>query len=146
MGMSERLIGTWKLISVKARDIDTGEERDAWGPNPKGYINYGPDGRVMVINARSGRTKPKGPAPTPQEAADLFQGMLAYAGSYSVNGDTVTHHVDVSWNETWTGADMVRIARFDGDRVHLSTRPTPDPVNGRISVRTMTWERFKPGA
>jgi len=144
MGMSERLIGTWKLISVKARDLDTGEERDAWGPNPKGYINYAPDGRVMVINARGGRTKPKGPAPTPQEAADLFQGMLAYAGSYSVNGDTVTHHVDVSWNETWTGADMVRIAKFDGDRVHLSTRPTPDPVNGRISVRTMTWERFKP--
>jgi hypothetical protein len=141
--MSDRLIGTWKLVSVKAHDLDTGEERDAWGPDPIGYINYAPDGRMIVINARSRRSKPKGPAPTPQEAADLFQGMLAYAGSYTVKGDTVTHHVDVSWNEAWTGTDMVRIAKFDGDRVHLSTRPSPDPVNGRISVRTMTWEKLK---
>ena len=114
-----------------------------WGPNPVGYINYAPDGRMMVINARSGRAKPKSAAPTPQEAADLFQGMLAYAGSYTVNGNEVTHHVDVSWNEAWTGASMVRVAAFDGDRVHLSTKPTPDPVNGRMSVRTMTWEKLK---
>jgi hypothetical protein len=98
---------------------------------------------MIVINTRSGRTKPTGATPTPQEAAELFQGMLAYAGSYTVNGDEVTHHVDISWNEAWTGQDMVRIARFDGDRVHLSTRPLPDPVNGRISVRTMTWEKLK---
>ena len=32
--MTDRLIGTWKLVSVKARDLDSGEERDAWGPNP----------------------------------------------------------------------------------------------------------------
>ena len=143
--MNDQLIGTWKLVSVKARDLESGEERDVWGPNPQGYINYGPDGRMMVINTRGGRTKPKTHAPTPQEAADLFQGMLAYAGSYSVKGNEVTHHVDVSWNEAWSGTDMVRIARFDGDRVHLSTRPSHDPVNGRMSVRTMTWERLKPG-
>jgi hypothetical protein len=141
--MNDRLIGTWKLISVKARDLDSGEERDVWGPNPGGFINYAPDGRMMVINTRSGRTRPKGPAPTPQEAADLFQGMLAYAGSYTVNGNEVTHHVDVAWNEAWNGSDMLRIATFDGDRVHLSTRPSPDPVNGRMSVRTMIWEKLK---
>jgi hypothetical protein len=143
MAMNERLIGTWKLVSVKARDLDGGGERDAWGPDPDGYISYGPDGRMMVINTQSGRARPKGAAPTPQEAAELFQGLLAYAGRYTVNGNEVTHHVDISWNEAWTGQDMVRIARFDGDRVHLSTRPTPDPVNGRMSVRTMTWEKLK---
>ena len=144
--MNDRIIGTWKLVSVKARDLDTGEERDAWGPNPEGFINYGPDGRMIVINARSGRARPKGAMPTVAEAAELFQGLLAYAGRYSVDGDTVTHHVDISWNEAWTGQDMVRIAKFDGDRVQLSTRPSPDPVNGRMSVRTMTWQKIKPGA
>jgi hypothetical protein len=97
---------------------------------------------MMVINTRGGRPKPKGMTPTPQEAAELFQGMLAYAGSYTVNGNEVTHHVDVAWNEAWNGTDMVRIAKFDGDRVHLSTRPSPDPVNGRMSVRTMTWQKL----
>ncbi len=140
--MNDHLIGTWKLISVIAEDTATGEKRDGWGPNPEGYINYGPDGRMIVINARSDRKKPAGPVPTKEEAAELFQGVLAYAGRYTVNGNEVTHHVDISWNETWTGMDMLRIARFDGNRVHLSTKPSPDPVNGRMSVRTMTWEKL----
>jgi hypothetical protein len=141
--MDNRLIGTWKLVSVVAEDLATGEKRDAWGPDPDGYINYGPDGRMIVINARSDRRKPKGPAPTRDEAADLFEGVLAYAGRYTVSGNEVTHHVDISWNEAWTGTSQVRIAQFDGERVRLSTRPSPDPVNGRMSVRTMTWEKMK---
>jgi hypothetical protein len=141
--MDNRLIGTWKLVSVIAEDVATGEKRDAWGPDPEGYINYGPDGRMMVINTRSDRAKPKGPAPTREEAADLFQSVLAYAGRYTVEGNQVTHHVDISWNQAWTGTDQVRIARFEGNRVHLSTQPNPDPVNGRMSVRTMVWEKLK---
>ncbi len=140
--MNDRLIGTWKLVSVTAEDSATGEKRDAWGPNPEGFINYGPDGRMIVINARSNRKKPEGAAPTPAEAADLFQGVLAYAGTYTVEGNTVTHHVDISWNEAWTGTSQVRHARFDGNRVLLSTEPSPDVVNGRMSVRTMTWEKL----
>jgi DnaJ-class molecular chaperone len=140
--MDNRLIGTWKLVAVVAEDLATGEKRDAWGPEPEGYINYGPDGRMIVINTRSDRTRPKGAAPTREEAADLFQSVLAYAGRYTVEGNQVTHHVDISWNEAWTGTDQVRMARFDGNRVHLSTQPNPDPVNGRMSVRTMTWEKL----
>jgi hypothetical protein len=29
--------------------------------------------------------------------------MVAYAGSYSVDGDKVTHKIDVSWNQAWNG-------------------------------------------
>ncbi len=138
-----RLIGTWKLVLVVNEDVSTGQKTDFFGPNPAGYINYGPDGRMIVINTRSDRRKPAGAAPTPEEAAELFRGVLAYAGTYTVEGNEVTHHVDISWNEAWTGTHQTRIARFDGERVHLSTEPTVDPINGRMSVRTMTWEKLK---
>ena len=138
-----RLIGTWKLVSVVNEDVATGKKTDYFGQNPAGYINYGPDGRMIVINPRSARQKPAGARPTPEEAAELFRGVLAYAGTYTIDGNEVTHHVDISWNEAWTGTHQTRIARFDGDRVHLSTKPTPDPVDGRMSVRTMTWEKMK---
>jgi lipocalin-like protein len=138
-----RLIGTWKLVSVVNEDVSTGVKSDYFGPNPDGYINYGPDGRMIVINTRADRAKPKGASPTPAEAADLFRSVLAYAGTYTIEGNEVTHHVDISWNEAWTGTHQMRIARFDGERVHLSTKPTPDPVDGRMSVRTMTWEKMK---
>ena len=138
-----RLIGTWKLVSVINEDLATGKKSDYFGPDPDGYINYGPDGRMIVINVRSDRRTPQGAGPTPQEAADLFRGVLAYAGRYTIDGNVVTHHIDCAWNPVWGGTAQKRTARFDGGRVHLSTEPTPDPVNGAMSVRTMTWEKMK---
>ena len=54
----------------------------------------------------------------------------------------ITHHVDVSWNQSWTGTDQKRVARFEGNRVYLSTPPSVDPITGTKSVRTMTWEKL----
>ena len=139
----ERLIGTWKLISVVSEDVATGEKTDFYGPNPIGFINYSPEGRMMVINARSDRKRPAGPSPTPQEADALFRSVLSYAGTYTIAGNEITHHVDISWNEAWTGTSQTRMFRFDGERVHFSTQPVPDPLTGRLSLRTITWEKFK---
>jgi hypothetical protein len=44
-------------------------------------------------------------------------------------------------NETWTGTKQKRIARFEGNRVYLSTTPSVDPLTGTMSTRTMTWEK-----
>jgi hypothetical protein len=143
MKMDGRIIGTWRIVSVTAEDFETGERRDAWGPEPQGYINYAPDGRVMVINVRGDRKRPAGAAPTREERADLFESMLAYSGTYTVKGDTVTHQIDVSWNETWTGTKQTRIARFEGDRVHLSTLPGPDLATGKRGQHVIIWEKVK---
>ena len=140
---AQRLIGTWKLVAVVSEDVASGEKADFFGPNPSGYITYSPDGRMMVINVRSDRPLPKDASPTAEEAVALFRSVLAYGGEYTVEDDEVTHHVDISWNEVWTGTKQTRTIRFDGDRVHLSTKPNLDPVNGRMSVRTMTWEKLK---
>jgi hypothetical protein len=141
-GNRERLIGTWRLVAVETEDLATGEKSEGWGPDPLGFINYGPDGRMMVINLRSERAKPAGAVPTPTEAAELFKSMLAYAGTYTIDGNEVTHHIEISWNEAWSGTHQLRIARFEGTRVHLSTKPSPDLASGRVSVRTMTWEKL----
>ena len=138
----ERLIGTWKLVATVREDLSSGARTEPFGQNPIGFISYGADGRMIVINVRSDRKKPAGPSPTPAEKAALYDSMLAYAGTYAIKGDEIVHHVDASWNETYTGLDLVRVVRFDGNRVHLSTRPSPDPLDGAMSVRTITWEKL----
>ena len=139
--MHERLIGTWKLVSATREEIPSGASTDQLGPDPDGYINYAPDGRMIAIIARSDRARPARPQPTPAEAEALCRSMVAYAGRYTIDGDTVPHHVDVSWNESWNGSKQVRIFRFDGERLQLSTLPSPDPSEGRMSVRRMVWEK-----
>src|SRR5690349_9203402 len=113
------------------------------GPHPSGYIEYGRDGRMMGIIVGTDRGKPAGSVVTPAEALALLTSLLAYAGTYSLDtaAHTVTHHIDVSWDETRTGESHVRSYRFDGDRLTLTTQASRDPASGRSTVRTVVWER-----
>jgi hypothetical protein len=45
------------------------------GAHPSGYINYGIDGRMMVIIV--GSKKPVGPVATSEEAESLIKSLLA---------------------------------------------------------------------
>ena len=139
----DRLIGTWKLLSAEREDVASGTKTDFLGAGAIGFINYSPDGRMIVLNVSGGRPKPHGAQPTAAEAEALFRSMTSYAGTYTIDGNVLTHHVEASWNETWTGTEQTRIARFDGDRAYLSTPPSIDPITGRMSIRTMTWQKVK---
>ena len=138
--IGERLIGTWKLVSATREDVATGARSDFLGADPVGFISYSPDGRMIVLNVGGGRRKPKGAQPTAAEAEALFRSMTSYAGSYTIDGNVITHHVEVSWNEAWTGSEQKRVARFEGKRAYLSTLPSIDPITGTMTVRTMEWE------
>ena len=47
----------------------------------------------------------------------------------------VTHHVDISWNESFTGGEQKRHFKLEGNRLILSTPQSPDPIDGKMSVR-----------
>jgi hypothetical protein len=141
--LPQQLIGTWKLVSSVIEEIPSGETRDLFGANPIGYIVYGADGRMLILQVRSDRARPAGPVPTPAEAEALFRSLIGYGGTYTVERDKVTHHVDISWNESWSGTDQVRTFKFEGDRVILSTEPSLDPFHGKMSVRRLTWQKLK---
>ena len=136
------LLGTWKLVAAVREEVASGTKTEFLGSKPVGYINYGADGRMLVLTVASGRHKPVRSKATSAEVEALFRSMTSYGGTYSIDGNEITHHVDVSWNESWTGTEQKRIARFEGNRVYLSTPPSLDPITGTMTVRTMTWEKL----
>jgi hypothetical protein len=115
------------------------------GAHPSGYLNYGADRRMMVVIVGSDRKKPVGPVATPEEAEALIRSLIAYAGAYTVDSEakTVTHHIDVSWDESRTGESYVRTYKVEGDRLTLTTLPSNDPATGKKTVRTLIFERTK---
>lgn len=143
--VAEQILGTWKLVSYVGEDVATGTRTDVMGAHPSGYLNYGRDGRMIVIIVGADRSKPAGSVATPAEAQALIASMLAYAGTYTLDtaAHTVTHHIDVSWDQTRTGESHLRTYRLDGDRLTLITQPSRDPASGRTSVRTVSWERVR---
>jgi len=134
--------GTYKLVVDQRKIVETGEVVSA--PSPHGYITYGKDGRLMVLIVRQPRPRPESSDKiTDQERIDLYKTMSAYGGTYKFDGKTVEHHVDIAWNEVWSGTTQVRTVTREGDRLTLTTPSYTSQVDGKLSVNILVWEKVK---
>ena len=136
-------IGTWMIQSYTRENVATGEKTDQFGLRPSGYLMYGTDGRMSSLFVRDGRRAPAQMIATESERIDLYGGMIAYGGTYVIEGDLVRHHIDTSWNQAWTGAVLVRQFKVEGDKLSIRTLPSPNPVDGIESSSVLIWKRFR---
>ena len=142
----ENLYGTWRLVSYTRTLVATGERTEIYGPNPMGYLSYSPDGRMFAMLGDPSRPKPSDLAKvTDEERLKLYRTFTAYAGTFTLKGSTVTHHVDISLNQTWTGSDQVRHIAIEGDTLVIRLGPQPSPVDGRVNVSELKWMKVKSG-
>ncbi|HEV7370711.1 lipocalin-like domain-containing protein [Arenibaculum sp.] len=137
------LVGTWRLRSHRQQTVETGETFSPRGERPSGLLTYTADGRFSVLNVPGDRKLPASVKPTSEEALALFDGLTAYAGRYTIVGDKVVHHVEVSWNQLWTGTDQVRGFAVAGDALTIVAGPDPSPIDGKLSVSTLSWDRVR---
>jgi hypothetical protein len=137
------VLGTWKLKSFVREVAATGEKYNQMGEHPSGYLSYSADGRMYAIGTADNRVKPLEANPTDEQRVKLHQTMFAYAGTYTVEGEKVVHHVDISWNEAWTGTELVRFYKLDGNTLTIVTAPNKSPVDGREGRAIVVWEKVK---
>jgi len=137
----QQMVGTWKLRSCVREVAETGEKFEPLGKAPFGRLVYTATGHIIGILAHEKRPKPNGPIATDSEATELFRTFVSYTGRYELVGDKVLHHVDSSWNEVWTGTDLVRQVSFDGQKLTLSTLPGVGSHDSRRGVSVLVWER-----
>ena len=138
------VLGTWKLKSIVHEVTATGEKINEFGEHPSGYISYSADGRMYAIATADNRVKPLAANPTDEQRAKLHQSMFAYAGTYTLEGDKVTHHVDISWNENWTGSEQVRFFKLDGNTLTITSPSSfKRPQDGREVRTVVVWEKVK---
>ncbi len=135
------VLGTWKLKSFVREVSATGERYNQAGEHPNGYLSYSSDGRMYAIITWDNRIKPHDVAPTDEERAKLHRTLAAYAGTYTLDAEKVIHHVDISWNEAWTGTDQVRFYKLDGNTLTITTAPNKSPADGREGRSILVWEK-----
>jgi hypothetical protein len=114
------LVGSWTVISVDNVSPD-GARTPAFGPNPKGIVIFGDDGRYAELIMRSDLPKiaaANRAQGTPDENKAIVQGTLAFFGPYSVRGNVVTLAVEGSNYPNWTGGDQKRtVTAFTHDQM-----------------------------
>jgi hypothetical protein len=138
---SDKLVGTWKLVSASSA-TSAGEPSEApYGPSPVGFLTYTADGRVTALISYDGRKPLPFGGGTQEEQAEAFKTFLAYAGRYAINGDKVTHYIEISSIQNYLSKELVRNVKFEGDRIILTTPPTP--VNGKIQTIELIWQRLQ---
>jgi Lipocalin-like domain len=138
---ASRLLGTWKLHSYEREEIATGRRHDQFGPRPDGYLGYSPDGRMYAIFIRHDRVAPRDVVPTDEEGVQLIGSMVAYAGTYTLGQNQVVHHIDISWNQGWTGTDQVRFFELEGETLTITTAPYRSYLDGKEGRSILVWDK-----
>lgn len=144
------LLGTWKLIEIKAIFPDGTINDEAFGINPIGYITYTIEGKMMVMFSKSERPFLSGNSASPltnaihsvpiEERAEAFSTFNSYAGSYTVDGEKVIHHVEIASIPNRIGKSLTRNFKLNGNRITLKTPPSKSDDIPKIFE--LTWERI----
>jgi hypothetical protein len=142
------LIGTWRLVEWTVHIGDDAPEHP-FGGDPVGLITYTPDGRMWATLMR--RRRPGLGTHTLAGAASAARaeaaaGYVGYAGTFEIDGEGVTHHVEVSLFPDWVGGEQRRLVRWlaveqGPPDLELSTPPEPTR-DGRTVVNRLRWRRI----
>jgi hypothetical protein len=143
------LVGSWRLVDWT---VSVGERtRRPWGGKATGLLTYTDDGRMWAALMATDRpampTRTLSAAP-PSLRAAAASGFVTYAGSYTVDGEDVIHHVEVSLLPNYVGNDERRhvdwVETDNGLDLELTTPPT-DTDGGRKVVERLQWSRISGG-
>jgi hypothetical protein len=145
------LLGTWKLISITAIFPDGNVGKEAFGANPIGYITYTTEGKMMVIFSKGDRPLLSGNSASPltaaihqvpiEERAEAFSTFNSYAGSYTLDGNKVIHHVEIASIPNRIGKSLTRTFTLNGNRVILKTPPSKNDDTPKMFE--LIWERIE---
>jgi hypothetical protein len=120
------LVGSWDLLSFDVTAAGGGEPSYWLGQDAIGRLTYGADGSMSVfLSARERTPVPWRGAPA-EAAAGAYSTFLAYAGSFQLNGATVTHHIEFTSVPGYP--DQVREASFEDGNLVLIYRSAAGQV------------------
>jgi hypothetical protein len=136
----ESLMGTWKLLSLDV--IRGGQRLPLWGEAPAGQLIYTAEGRMaaeIMATARRPWTNPDVLRASVDERAEAVATYISYAGDWELDGDTVSHHIEVCVVPNWVGMRQTRRVTLDGD--DLTLRTDPILIDGAVQTVEVRWRR-----
>jgi hypothetical protein len=133
-------VGTWRLLDYSLIH-DDGVVEKPWGTEVRGYLLYSAEGYMSGNLGPARRRQGVIERITPASRPRRNRRYIAYTGRFTVQGDTITHHVEASLFPLWVGRDEVRYYTFDGDTLILRTGPLKS--GHHTLTAQLTWQRVR---
>lgn len=124
--LQNQVVGTWKLISAE----DRASGSDPWKPYtfgnpPSGYFIYDATGHASIQIMTTPPQKIATPdSPTLAEALAIFNGYIAYYGTYTVDAKNITVQVEGAWDPSQVGSAQARPYQVKGDKLIIGDQVT----------------------
>jgi hypothetical protein len=137
--LKEQLGGTWSLTELQAITWN-GDDRQPFGPAPKGRMIFDRNGNVTCVIVGADRSKfvmADRLSGTPAENKAAVHSTQAFYGTYSINEDnrTIVFHVERSSFPNWDGTFQMSEIKISGNKLH-QTKAGPHSSWGYA-----VWER-----
>jgi hypothetical protein len=132
----EQLLGTWKVLSLKAVSGDKASY--PLGDQVTGFVTITPT-RFWLLFVDETRKAPAAPALTDAEAVAMMKTQVAWTGKYTTAEQTaeglkLTAHVDTASSQAITGNDRVYFMRVDGNKLMVKSATIIVPMTGAKSI------------
>ena len=136
-----KVLGIWKLVSLEIEVQETGRMEPPMGEKPTGYAVFTQEGRAFFILTGELRE----PATNDEERAGLLNTLVAYTGTYRVEGNRWITKVEVAWNPEWVGSEQTRFFELDGARLKVLSpwRVMPNWPNKGMTRSILSFDRAK---
>ena len=133
----QSLLGSYKLVSLTVKADD--KPYEPMGKAPHGYLVVTPTHFIYFITAENRKF-----GTSVDAKAALLDSMVAYAGSYRVEGDKYLQNIEVSFTESQKGKTRVTTYERSGNRLTLITGPIPFPRDpSKTMVSRLVWEKIE---
>ena len=132
------VVGLWKLTGNTTKIVATGAMERQAGEHPSGYQLFTKGGHMMFFQTAENRKPLAGKVATDAERVALFNTLVAYAGTYKVEGSKVLIHFEAN---TVPGIpDRAYVMEVSGNKLTLTADPFMNN-NGQQIVSIRTFER-----
>ncbi|HLM69730.1 MAG TPA: lipocalin-like domain-containing protein [Longimicrobium sp.] len=123
--LREAVTGVWKLVS--AENFVDGAWVPAFGTPPSGYFIYDASGyasvQIMTVPPVT-VTEPDSDPPSPDEALAIFNGYIAYYGTWTVDAQNLTVYVQGAWDPRQVCTAQARPYQVGGDILIIGDQTT----------------------
>lgn len=139
----DQVVGRWDIVSW-LQLYEDGRRQAPLGENLEGFIRYlaGGDMVCMIANADQPDFASGGQWNASEgERARAYSSMLAYAGTWRMEGETVVHAIEQSLFPNWKGGDQRRHVRLEGDTLYIEAhleQGTPEARTAQLKWRRST--------
>ena len=92
---------------------------------------------------RADRKPPATSNATDAERVALFNSLIAYNGTYHIEGDKLVMKIENSHIQSWNGTERNLIAEINGRRLTGRSAPLKASSTGLDVVAQVAWERME---